>query len=195
MKKYFEICVCLYFVIVYNLIKQKRLLKEEAKKSGKVKEKKAADNILKQLKNTARGAGAFTNKDGLQVIGGAFSAVRLKKPLPVENLPKNINPIDYDPIFKKGEENEGDPLLLPSISELSAYIKAEKAAHKGEKNYIIFWSFGELLPVVNAIYLLDILYLLPDSVCIPSKRGILEALYFKSNNGDAILCPIRKPQK
>jgi hypothetical protein len=168
------------------------LLKEEAKKNGTAKAKKAADNILKQLKNAGRVSGARIDSAGVQIIGGAYSAVRLTQALPLEELPQDAKLPDYNGIIEETAKNNGEPLPLPSAAELSAYIKSKKAAHKGARGRFIMWDFGEDLPLVDAIYLLDILYLLDDVVCIPSSRSNLTALYFKGSNGDGMLLPRRR---
>ena len=167
------------------------LLTEEAKKNGKTQAKKAAENILKQLKNTAFAIGAFTGADGLQYIGGCYSAVRLSDPLPVTPLPYNAEPVDFKKFIDAASENAGEPLNLPTIAELSAHIKEAKA--RKEKN--IYYDFGADLPLVDARLLLDVLQVLPGCACIPSKRGVLAALYFKADNGDGLLLPVRRAQK
>lgn len=176
--------------LIEELIKELNadLLKEEAKKNGTGNKKKAADNILKQLKNSSKQGGAITTADGSQIIGGAFSAVKLMEPLPVEPAPGNIPPIDYIYCLDNAAKNNGVKMELPALAELSAHIKAEKA----NKNKYIYYDFGDGLPLVDAQYLYDILVLLPDSVCIASKEALTRALYFKSEAGEGLLLPCRK---
>jgi hypothetical protein len=183
--------------IINDIIKELKaeLLKDEAKKNGKTQAKKAADNILRQTKDARRDSGAYIDGAGRQMIGGIYSAVRMYDALPVEELPKNAIKIDYNRFFNEASKNAGAELALPSPEELSVYIKSEKAAHKGERGFRVLWDFGDGLPVVDANYLLDMIYLLPDSKCTAAARSIYGALYFESICGDGVLMPCRKPAK
>ena len=169
------------------------LLKDEAKRSGKAQAKKAADNIIKQFKNIGRDSGAFIDEEGRQIIGGRYSAVRLYDALPVEELPKNAAKIDFNRFIDEAEKNAGARLTLPSAEKLSAYIKSEKAAHRGERGYKVLWDFGEGLPITDATLLLDMIYLLPDATCTAAARSVYGMLYFKSITGDGVLMPCRRP--
>ena len=178
-------------LLIDNLITELKadLLKESAKKNGIAGKKKAADNILKQLKHHSNNGGAITAADGSQIIGGAYSLVKLIEPLPVMPC-KNTNGLpDYIYCLNNARENNGAAVNLPTIAELTAYIKERKA----EKVKHISYDFGEGLPLVNAQYLLEIITLIPDAACITSKKSPLtSALYFKSAAGEGLLLPERK---
>lgn len=183
--------------LIYEIILELKaeLLKDEAKKNGKTQAKKAADNILKQMKNTGREGGAIIDENGKQIIGGVYSAVRLSEALPVEKLPERTQAPDYTRFINDAKKNEGEPLPLPSAAELSAYIKSEKAAHKGARGHKVAWDFGEGLPYVDAALLLDMLYLLPGTACIPAKKSVYSALYFVTESSDGLMMPMRRPAK
>lgn len=178
-------------LLIDNLITELKadLLREEAKKNGTAGKKKAADNILKQLKHHSNTGGAITAADGSQIIGGAYSLVKLIEPLPVMPC-KNTNGLpDYNYCLNNARENNGATVHLPTVAELTAFIKERKA----EKIKHISYDFGDGLPLVNAQYLLEIITLIPDAVCITSaKNPLAGSLYFKSKAGEGLLLPERK---
>ncbi len=179
---------------ITDLIKElhEDIKKESAKSSGASVMKKAADNILRQCADMEH-YGAFII-DGLQIVGGRYSAVRLSKPLPLcRDFPEDMNKPPYNTFVINASKNEGAPLMLPSRQELSAHIKIEKAKHKGEKGFKPIYDFGEGRPLVNAVFLLEIIDILgADTVATMSARGSLSPIYFKSEAGDGILCPINR---
>ena len=80
-------------------------------------------------------------------------------------------------------------LPLPSIADLKKTIADQKA--KEGRNARPVYDFGIDLPYVNAVYLLDMLMLLPDAVAyIAPSRSDYCPIYFKSEKGDGILLPI-----
>lgn len=168
------------------------LLKEAAKKNGTAGKKKAADSIIKQLKIFGKQGGAITAADGSQIIGGSYSAVKLIEPLPVEPCSNTDSLPVYIRFIDNARENNGIAVNLPTIAELAAYIKERKAA----KDKYIYYDFGEGLPLVGAQYLLEIITLLPDAVCITSARDtLIKPLYFKGEAGEGLLLPVRKGTK
>ncbi len=180
---------------VTDLIKDvtEDLHRAEAKAFGKGAAQKAAERIIKQATDRKMSAGAYT-LDGLQYIGGCFSVVRLSEPLPVTELPKDKEPINYQQIIELASKNEGDTLQLPHRNYLPVYIKTEKARHKSEKGFVCKWDFGDNLPAVDAALLLDMLNLLGNCTAVLSYRNPqINAIYFKNDKGeDGILMPVRK---
>lgn len=167
--------------------------RESAKSSGKSRMKKAADKILMQCADRPN-FGAFMFED-LQIVGGKYSAVRLVEPLPLRrDFPENADRPPYNDYIINASKNEGERIQLPERAELSAFIKTDKAAHKGEKKYKPCYDFGENKPKVDAAFLLEMLDILGDDVTVtislhfPMQR----ALYFKSDRGDGILMPCHK---
>ena len=85
----------------------------------------------------------------------------------------------------------GLELELPTADQLKALIKERKAA--GVK--IPLYDFGDGLPAENAQYLLDMLILLPSSRAFTdAKRPTLSGIYFKTDDADGLLLPVRKPK-
>ena len=98
----------------------------------------------------------------------------------------------------------GDPaaysvaLALPSASDLRKDIKIAKSGHcaaghvHGEgTNY----DFGYGLPMVNAAFLLDMLYALPDCKAYCQEGRPNAPVYFVSGENDGILLSVRKTQE
>lgn len=170
--------------------------RDEAKNGGKLNRTKAAERVIKNA-NSYQAArecfhGAWTDAAGRQCICDGFQAYRLREPLPLEKIPENETPLDLNRIFTK---NDGEPLALPDVGELRAYIKTEKAKQKAQKNKscVVLWDFGEDLPAVNAEYLLSALEILPECTATASKQyPEIRAIYFESEAGDGVICPVKK---
>lgn len=169
--------------------------REEAKNGGKLSRMKAAERVIKSAKcyQPAREClhGAWIDSDDLQCICDGFSAYRLREHLPLEKIPERAEPIDAKRIVAP---NQGEPLTLPDLGELRAYIKTEKARLKAKKDKSApVYDFGEGLPAVNAEYLLNALELLPGCTATASKeRPEIRTIYFKSEAGEGVICPVRK---
>jgi len=180
--------------IVTDLIKEvtEDIRRESARDGGKLAELKAAEKILDQVPE-GKASGGYMSGDR-QIIGGSYSVVRLVHPLPVRELPAGADHLDYDKIVNQASENAGAVLIMPTLAELKAHIKIDKAAHKNLKKYKPCWDFGEGLPRVDAAFLLEVLTILGEckAVCgyaYPTKQP----LYFMNKSGDdAILLPVRK---
>jgi len=180
--------------IVTDLIKEvtEDIRRESARDGGKLAELKAAEKILDQVPE-GKASGGYMSGDR-QIVGGAYSVVRLVRPLPVRELPAGAEHLDYDKIVNQASENAGAVLIMPTLAELKAHIKIDKAAHKNLKKYKPCWDFGEGLPRVDAAFLLEVLTILGEckAVCgyaYPTKQP----LYFMNKSGDdAILLPVRK---
>ena len=87
-------------------------------------------------------------------------------------------------------------LNLPTAAEVRAKIASDRAKYKAESHpagdtISTCFSWGDGLPMVNALYLLDILEALPGctAACRPSELSIV---YFHSPDGDALIMPIRR---
>lgn len=167
--------------------------REAAKQSGSRDRQKAAERVIKNAKYHIHEElhGAWIDSKNMQCICDGFQAYRLREALPLETIPEKLQPIDLDRIITT---NLGDVLNLPTVPELKAYIKTEKARKKAIKEKSApLWDFGEALPAVNAEYLLNALELLPGAVATASKqRPTLRAIYLKSEYGDGALLPVRK---
>lgn len=169
---------------------------EESKKSGKYEKKKSAERIIKQLENGYSYKLGVYDEFNYQYIGGVYSVVKIKEKIPlyISDEKKNYERMDYEKIIVETRNSIGNQLPLPSIHDLKSEIKIEKEKHKGEKGYIYYYDFGDGLPRVNGMYLLDLLVILGDckafaSIRYPEKRLI----YFENENGDCgVLSPVRK---
>lgn len=167
--------------------------REEAKNGGKLNRTKAAERVIKNAKTMMRECffGAWNDSSGRQCICDSFQAYRLRDSLPLEPIPEKVAPFDIARVFVK---NDGEPLNLPSLEALRAYIKTEKARLKAKKDKSgVIYDFGDGLPAMNAEYLLNALELLPGCTATASKEyPTTRAIYFESAAGDGIICPVRK---
>ena len=167
------------------------IIADSCKSAGRGKNLSAAKRIIKSAKsidNHPELHGAWM-ADGKQCYCDGYRAVRLVDPLPVENIPEHQQPLDIDRIYRGVLQNKGRQLDLPSVGELKAHIKMEKA--KPDRDRVICWDFGDVK--VNASYLIDMLEILPDCVAYAGESKVsISGIYFESAAGDGILLPCKK---
>ena len=154
----------------------------------------AAGRIVKNC-NDARPSfkGIFTRGDKYCICDG-FHLLRLNED--ITSLPHVENDFDVDATMSGAIKAAGEAVELPSVGELRAFIANDKKKVGGGKKrahlrtpYCLagFWY-------CNAEYLLDMLQALPG--CTAYKpAGWRQPLYFKAENGDGILLPVRPPEQ
>lgn len=169
---------------------------ESAKSAGRLSALKAAKRIEKSAQEWKREERktCWIGADGRQYICSGYHMVALNSPLDLEtgnarpDVEKNLK------MCENGENGYTKALELPSIAELKAHIKTEKANPEHNKKHPVSFDFGLSLPMVNAQYLVDILECLPDCTCtINEQKGYASMLVFSSESGAGVLCPVRKP--
>lgn len=138
----------------------------------------SSDALSKQHKSTVTGEYYIT--DG-------YTAVESSSPFQgiTEETEK---PAEWSRFFP---EELGNALDLPTVSELSAWITAEKARLKanGEKPVPVF-DFGAGKPAFNAAFLLRAMQITNNSAAKIITFGERKTAVIKSGNGDrAALCP------
>lgn len=180
--------------VIYTEAK-KEYNNEIAKSAGKLDAKKAAESMVKKMRESRPQAGAVKTPDGYYIFASPYHGIRI-----ADNF--NITawqgvPPDFDRIFDQCAENRGERLTPPSAAELKEIIRKTKAENKGKKKYakaVPLYDFGENAPAVNAEYLLQIMQAIGEDLTITAaaERPTVSGLYLNSNNGDAILLPIRK---
>ena len=152
----------------------------------------------KQGKLRPHFAGAFLDEQGRQCITDGFTLLRLNKPSnALQWAPQPNDPHVYDTIPELlNADGATVTLNLPTAAEVRAKIASDKAKFKASsppkyESFSTCFSWGDGLPLVNALYLLDILEALPGctAACRP---GELSCVYFHSSDGDALIMPIRR---
>lgn len=174
-----------------ELGKLAREAKEEiVSKGGKKDALAACKAIIKTAKGMPREAlhGAWIDKEGWQVVCDGFRAVRMKDH--IDALPSSQG-VDMDRLWDTCRDNSVE-MKLPTIGEVKAFMASEKAA--GKKDF--FYDFGEGKPAVDAKYLLDMLKLDLDGTAMISKKyPETTAIYMRGEGVEALLLPVRKPDK
>ena len=172
------------------------LAAEEMKKAGRGSALTAAKRIIKRAKqiNPAKEAyhGAWM-ENGMQCICTGCHAIRLRTPLDGLEDTNGKEHLDLGKTIAEALYATDSALPLPSVAELKAHIKTEKARLKAEnkKANHITYDFGPDLPWVNAEYLLDLMEVLPGCTATIKSRGAKRnPLAFRSDAGDGILLPI-----
>ena len=165
--------------------------KEANKANGKTNIDKVMRAIIKKApKHLKYLQGAFVI-DGRQYVTDSYRAIRLNMPIDLPAAPEPC-PIDLAKLFAEAQRDAITPLTPPALNELRTYIKITKAENKAKygrdaSDQHILWDFGEDRPVVNAVYLLDILTAFPDAAITFST--LTAPLYFSHTNGEALLMP------
>ena len=190
---------------------EKEIRADAAKAAGDGEKLKIAERIIKRLKvyyidrsGTAEAADAYHDENGRTIIADCFAAARLNNGIAGLNIRTERHPqgaLVFENALNACEMRAADALPLPSISELTAFIKMQKAERKanGSGGTWQIYDFGDGFPSCDAEKLLELLILLTDK-----RRGIYPTathagergnIYIKSELGDAVLCPVSKAAK
>lgn len=163
---------------------------------------KVIASVLKAVrKDSSRAALHYAHIDdkGFQCVCDGFRAFRLKDPLPLEPRPADApKPMDVSSLFPDAADlsREYHTLSLPAADELKAFVRDWRAKH-GRKA-VPAWDFGQGEPVVSALFLLDLLAVLPDVRELHAANGskaFFSPLYAFGANGDALVLPLRSAEK
>ena len=171
---------------------------EECKAAGKLSPLNAAKRIIKSAKsnNSREYIHGSWMQDGMQCYCDGYHGVRLNNPLPTEEIPPNSERMDLSGVIKSAKEYAGAVLKLPTVSELKAHIKFEKANKKVNRDRSpVTYDFGPDLPLVNAEYLLNMLELLPGCKAKAKFGSSVGPIYFEAEAGDGVLLPVRRAAK
>lgn len=126
--------------------------------------------------------GVWYDAEGRQCMCDGYHAMRLRNPVDGFNEVKGM---DLKTVWA-GEDDNNTELSIPTPGEVK--INKKKLA-MGQDGY----DFGDGLPMVNAAYLKDIMDCLPNAKAyVDPRRGELSSIFFRSEDGDALLLPIRK---
>lgn len=168
---------------------------EIAKTAGRLNAKKAAESMLKIMRESRPQAGAVKTPDGYYIFASPYHGIRI-----ADNF--NITawqgvPPDFNRIFDQYAENRGERLTAPTVAELKNIIRQTKEENKGKSKYAKaapLYDFGENAPAVNAEFLLQIMQAIGEDIVITAaaKNPMVSGLYIYTNIGDAILMPSKK---
>lgn len=131
--------------------------------------------------------GFFPSGDRWALCDG-YRFIRVNsKPESIPMAPESPNPLDLDRAIPQGAR-EAEPVSLPSAAAIKAAIAELKARYGKEWKYQPY----EALPGwwCNPQYLLDMVQALPDGTAYAPKND-KAPLYYESENGDALLLPVR----
>ena len=160
---------------------------KNAKSNGSIDSLKSAKDILKAADKGYRDAckGAWVANDK-QIVTDCYRALRFNTPLELPVLPDSLTPINIEQIFSGVYQNEHE-YPLPTIGELKTFIAMEKANGNGKG---IKYNIGDDYPLLNAEYLLSMISGLKN--CKAYYANAVMPIYFKGENGDGLLTPIRR---
>lgn len=166
------------------------IARNSAKAQGRNMVLTAAKDVLKDVDpyRAENLAGGHTREDGKQEICNNYLAVVLNQPVMLPEV-KGF-PDLQSKIIDATRKNCDKPLELPDAAQLATQIKTEKATRPAkQKHYAPApYKLGDVL--VNPVYLLDILRMLPDCSAYWSGHQ-LDLIYFESDAGEAALCAVR----
>lgn len=161
------------------------LRKETAKTNGNSKALTAAKRILKSAPDYKECLQFAYIKDNKQYFTDGYRAAILTDFLPLPELPRNLQYMDISAFDRPTDNTNAKILPTPDINKLQAYIKIEKA--KGNKKPL--YCFGENTTVCDANYLLDMLYIIPNSEIHFSGR-LTPIIFTNNTDNKAILMPV-----
>lgn len=171
--------------------------------------KSSVANAAKRILDTARSNTyheslykAYRGSKGVLVCDNA-RAVRfnLDTAPTLEEHPENYH--DYPDIDRviDGQKDNTVTLNVPCLAELRAYIKTEKARLKAERKKekgvrLVVHDEGGREIHLDAVYLLDMFEALPGATITTAQvMPHIKGLYFKAENGDGVLLPLKQPKK
>lgn len=134
-------------------------------------------------------AAAWIDADGRQVATDSYVVIRLNVPVPgLQDVPATGMP-DMGKIYPE-HKTDLEELPRPSLEDLRALAAADRTAGKGAPRRYQY-AFGVGLPVVDLQKLTEIMRVFPDVRIYLDPEKPLSPLYFRSIDGDALLCQIR----
>ena len=153
-------------------------------------------------KNSTRPAsqGFWIDEEGKQCVCDGFRGFRLNSPMELTAAPElsaDGSRFNLAQIIAPTRKNTLR-LTLPSVTEVRAKIKTDRAEwaakhHRKGETFSPYYDFGPGLPRVNSNYLIDFLQLFPDGEAFASEqKPYITPIYFRSADGEGILCPCRK---
>jgi len=150
----------------------------------------AVKRIVKSACSMPRSAlhGAWVDSEGRQCFCDGYHAVRLKNH--VDGFEAVLG-MDLDMAFPSDKNTYlyDKELTLPTPGELKVSARPLKGGRKTRKGY----NFGDGLPLVDADFLKNIMDCLPGCKAYTrSDNPETTMIYFLSDAGDAVLCPVRK---
>lgn len=181
-----------------------------------VKTDNGAAGLLKAMKAVLKSAASHPREDlhkawidgrGMQCVVDGFVAIRTRDRLPVDTHADGVQPagLDLDRVFNQVKLDAGAALLDIDREAFAQWIATQRAAwkkgnearaKKDRKPFAPVYDFGRQLPKVNAIYLRYMLEAFPDAKLYydPAKLA-LSFIRIVGGNGEAIILPIRTPEK
>ena len=173
------------------------MLIEQSKRSGTKSIVTAANRIIKNAKSLKISPvleGMFTNqtKDGstLYCVCDSFVVVRFnEKPLlPEIDSKYHGQEMQLEYIVKPMDGSK--EINLPDIGELKVYIKTHKIKEKNNPKKVADYLLDKELNLwVNPQHLLNAMECLPDCKAYAANR--ISPIYFKAENGDGCVCPVK----
>ena len=134
-------------------------------------------------------AASWIDSNGRQVATDAYVVIRLNVPVPgLQDMPAAGMP-DMDKCYP-AHKADLEELPQPSLEDLRALAAADRAAGKSAPRRYQY-AFGVGLPVVDLRKLIEIMRVFPDVRIYRDPKKALAPLYFRSIDGDALLCQVR----
>lgn len=161
------------------------MAKEELGKAKGGTAYSAFKRIVKRNKKNGRRVleGTWKDSDGRYCVCDGYLAIRLTKH--VEGF-EEVDGVDLGKIFPAGSYYE-DPVELEMPTPGGLKINKRKL-NDGREVY----DFGADLPMVDVKLLKDVMDCLPGAKAVAENHSTMKMIYFTSDDGDAILLPVRK---
>lgn len=159
-------------------------VREELLKSKGGTAYSALKRIVKNVGGRAGLAGVWYDSENRQCVCDGYRAVRMVSHIDGFDTVKGI---DLDKCYPNVADLDTE-IAMPTHGELKANRFKDKS---NPKRYL--YDFGDGLPMVDAGFLKDVMDCLPNAKAyINGSHCELATIVLKSDNGDAILLPVRK---
>lgn len=177
---------------------QKAIADDNAKKSGSFNLKKSMENVLKLARSTPREALHYAHiSNGFQYVCDGCQIIKTSTPQELPTLPKKMEYIDAERIFKAYDINNAFNVKLPTLDELitilaerKAQVKAKQAEAKTAYAYTLYTETG-----AECDYNININYLI-NALKAGCTRGTVNKYNFLfMNDSESIIyliCGVRK---
>ena len=164
------------------------------KAAGKGNIEKGMQAVIKSAaKNHRSNMAGYFLSNGLPTVCDGYRLMRSKVPF---DIGEPVQGLDAQKLLDGTTREAGTELEFPSLGELKSYIKIQKLENSSRgKSYRvkkILYDFGEDKPMLDAVYMLDMLTAFPDAKAYYEPEKINAAVYFNSETGEGILLPIRR---
>lgn len=171
---------------------ESEIMVANAKTSGKDKEKKLLDAIIKRAmkKNNKVLHGSWMYNNMTCVVDG-WTLAAINGTIETVKIPDDCKPFDIGKMIEISTDTM-TAHTVPIVSALKSEIKIAKASAGHTKYKRVVFCFGENMPTVNAEFLVDFVNCFGNKCFYTDKK---QPIYFQNEIGTGLILPIKSELK